>query len=223
MATPSSICYSIITSIFAATAFLLAWAAEFNCAFLSFTSDTSTFSQPITVHFGIWSYQFWTVATSTGGSVIFETCHRYPGDVEVDGSWKAARAFSTLTLIFGGVFLLINLIASCIHPTRNTSPLESTAFLLASIFQGLSLLLLNSSLCKNNAILYTLQSDMSKLGNPAIEFPETCSLSMGANCAIAAIVFWALAACMSGMSRVAERREKEESEITEPFIPGENL
>ena len=89
-----SICYSVFTSVFAATAFLLSWAAAFGCSFLSFTS-TSGFTRPVTVQFGIWSYQFWTVATSVGGSVLFETCHRYPSDMEVDSYVKSARAFST--------------------------------------------------------------------------------------------------------------------------------
>jgi len=64
----------------------------------------------VKVSFGIWSYQFWTIATSVGGSVIFETCHRYPSSVDIDGAWKAARAFSTcefaLSLLFDNMLLL---------------------------------------------------------------------------------------------------------------------
>ena len=96
--THRSVCYSILTSILAATAFLLCWASEFGCNFISFTSTSGNFTEPVKVSFGIWSYQFWTIATSVGGSVIFETCHRYPSSVDIDGAWKAARAFSTCEL-----------------------------------------------------------------------------------------------------------------------------
>lgn len=223
MATSSSICYSILTSVLAATAFLLCWASSFGCNFLSFTSTTG-FTQPLTVTFGIWSYQFWTIATSVGGSVIFESCHKYPSDVHVDPAWKAARAFSTLALIFGGMYLFKNLISGCVAPLRQASRSESSAFLLACIFQGLSLLLLNSSLCNDNVLLGELQSDAYGLGNVEMVFPDTCSMSKGAKCAISAIVFWALAACTSSMAQVAERKEADNNNAAmEPLIPGENL
>mmetsp|Transcript_9315 Transcript_9315/g.16536 ORF Transcript_9315/g.16536 Transcript_9315/m.16536 type:complete len:223 (+) Transcript_9315:55-723(+) len=222
MVTSSSICYSIITSVFAATAFLLSWAAAFGCSFLSFTS-TSGFTRPVTIQFGIWSYQFWTVATSVGGSIIFETCHRYPSDMEVDSYLRSARAFSTLALLFGGVFLFSNLIASCISPLRKTSHLEGSAFLLACLFQGLSLLLLNSVICKDNTLVEQLLNDVVGLGNQGMDFSDTCSVSTGANCTIAAIVFWFLAALTSHMATVAEKRDEESNAATEPLLPGENL
>eukprot|EP00584_Thalassiosira_punctigera_P005685 CAMPEP_0172533420 /NCGR_PEP_ID=MMETSP1067-20121228/6135_1 /TAXON_ID=265564 ORGANISM="Thalassiosira punctigera, Strain Tpunct2005C2" /NCGR_SAMPLE_ID=MMETSP1067 /ASSEMBLY_ACC=CAM_ASM_000444 /LENGTH=226 /DNA_ID=CAMNT_0013318065 /DNA_START=184 /DNA_END=864 /DNA_ORIENTATION=- len=226
MATPSSICYSIITSIFAAAAFLLCWAAEFECRFVSFTS-TSGFTRPVEVQFGIWTHQSWTVATSIGGSVIFESCHKYPSSgFEVDGSLKAARAFSTLALIFGGVYLFANLISSCVAPLRNTPRSEAPAFLMACVFQGLSFLVLHSSVCKNNSLIEKLKGDAAKIGNADMTFPETCSLSVGGKCAIAATVFWFVAALMSSMGVVAENREEKEDEptaTTEPLIPGENL
>lgn len=214
--TPSSICYSIITSVFAATAFLLSWAAGLECKFVSFAT-TSGFVEPVKVQFGIWSYQFWTVATSTGGSVIFETCHRYPPDFVVDGNLKAARAFSTLAFIFGGVFLFSNLLSSCVSPLRNTPKLEAPAFLVACIFQGLTFLLLHSSLCTDNALIAKLEGDVASLGNSGVEFPETCSVSTGARCTIAAIVFWFMAALTSSMGVVAERKgEKGVGGIDEP-------
>ncbi|KAL7542090.1 hypothetical protein ACHAXR_011510, partial [Thalassiosira sp. AJA248-18] len=218
-----SICYSIITSILAATAFLLCWAANFGCNFIGFTS-TSGFVEPVTVRFGIWSYQFWTIATSVGGSVIFETCHRYPADVTVDSNWKAARAFSTLALLFGGVYLFANLIAGCLAPVRRVSRLEAPAFLCASLCQGLSLLLLNSAICNDNSLIKKLQSDAASLGNMGMDFQDTCSIATGANCAIAAAVFWFLAGLMSHMGVVAEKKaEREDNISTEPLIPGENL
>lgn len=217
-----SVCCSILTSILAATAFLLCWSAEFGCAFISFTS-TSGFTEPVTVKFGIWSYQFWTVATSVGGSVVFETCHRYPSNVDIDSTWRASRAFTTLALIVGGVFLFYNLISACVSPLRKTSPVEAPAYLLACFFQGMSLLLLNSSICTDNSLIKTLQLQVAQLGTTGLEFPETCSMSTGANCTIAAIIFWALSALTSTMTVRFEKKEGGSSDAIEPLIPGENL
>lgn len=221
MAAPG-VCYSILTSILAATAFLLCWSAEFGCSFISFTSKTG-FANPVTVQFGIWSYQFWTIATSVGGSVIFETCHRYPSSVNVDGNWKAARAFSTMALLVGGIFLFANLISACLSPSRKTSRAEAPAFLVAFFFQGMSLLLLKSALCQDNSLIRQLQKDAGILGNNGVEFQDTCSLSTGANCTIAAIVFWFLAAIASSIGVKTEKKEEADSAMTEPLIPGENL
>lgn len=221
MTTPKTTCYSIITSILAATAFLLNWASAFGCNFVSFTS-TAGFTQPVSVNFGIWSYQFWTIATSVGGSVIFETCHKYPADVAIDSDWRAARAFSILAIIFGGLYLFTNLIMGCIAPVRAASRTEGPAFLCASIFQGLSLLLLNSSVCNDNTLLKQLQNDAEDMGNLGMNFQDTCSMATGGKCAIAATVIYFAAALTSHMAVVAEEKGEAEG-IAEPLIPGENL
>lgn len=231
-------CYSIITSTFAAAAFILCLAATFSCEFISFSSS-SGFETPVTVNFGIWSYQFWNVAIptsegTTGRSVIFETCHRYGSeDADVDGYWKAARAFSVLTLIFGGISLFANLISSCIlSPSlRNTSGLEGPAFLLACIFSGLTFLLLHSDLCQNqtNALLQQTHDEMSNLGNDEMAFEDTCVLASGGKCAIAATVCWFMASLTSCLADVAERKEDERVDDDDddarraPLMAGENL
>mmetsp|Transcript_31269 Transcript_31269/g.75599 ORF Transcript_31269/g.75599 Transcript_31269/m.75599 type:complete len:231 (+) Transcript_31269:140-832(+) len=216
------VCYSILTSILAATAFLLCWSSEFGCAFISFTSN-SGFTQPVTVKFGIWSYQFWTVATSVGGSVVFETCQRYPSSVDIDSTWRASRAFSTLALILGGIFLFYNLISACVSPLRKTPPVEALAYLLACFFQAMSLLILSSSICTDNSLLEKLELQAAQLGITGLDFPETCSMSTGANCTIAAIIFWALSAWTSTMTVRFEKKEAESNDVIEPLIPGENL
>jgi len=192
--------------------------------FISFTAAGQIAKAPVTIHFGVWSYQFWTFATSVEGSAIFQTCHRYPSSISIDSYGKAARAFGTLALIVGGIFLFANLISACISPSRKTSRLEAPAFLLACFFQGMAFLVLRSSLCNDNALVAQFEQDVSILGKH-IEFPDTCSLSVGGKCTIAAVVFWFVAALTSGMSVRSEKLEEENNAaaITEPLIPGENL
>ena len=130
-----------------------------------------------------------------------------------------------MAIIFGGVFLFANLISACVSPLRKTSKLEAPVFVIAALFQGLSLLLLNSALCNDNTLIAQLQQDAANLGNNGLEFSDTCSISTGANCTIAAMVFWLVAAVTSRQGVVTEKLEEERSSnaATEPLIPGENL
>ena len=96
--------------------------------------------------------------------------------------------------------------------------------MIAALFQGLSLLLLNSALCNDNTLIAKLQEDAANLGNSGLEFSDSCSISTGANCTIAAMVFWVVAAITSRQGVVTEKLEEERSNAaTEPLIPGENL
>ena len=133
------------------------------------------------------------------------------------------RIVDAVALIFGGGYLFSNLIMGCLAPIRRTSRSEAPAFLMAGIFQGLSLLLLNSAICTDNTLLKQLQSDVANIGNTGMDFPDSCSINTGANCAIAAIVFWLLAAMTSHMGVVAENKAEVDGVDTEPLIPGENL
>ena len=135
-----------------------------------------------------------------------------------------APYYIPVAIIFGGVAVFTNLISACVSPLRKTSKWEAPAFFLAALFQGLSLLVLNSVLCNNNTLVAQLEEEAANLGNRGLAFPDNCSISTGANCAIAAIVFWLVSAVTSRMSVVAEKREEDGSSAgTEPLIPGENV
>jgi len=217
MAIPSTR-YSIVTSIFAASAFLLSWEAAVSCRFISFSS-TLGFSQPVTMRFGIWTWEDWTFITSTGGTtVVYETCNHYPSDVKMDSKWKECRAFSTIGLIIGVVFLFSNLFSSCL--SRPRQGYEAFAFLAIAIFQGLSLLLLKSALCKDNGLVLKLREEVQL---EDFEMDGTCSMHTGANCTIAAVVLWFLAGLTSRMASLVEKSEVESNSTTDPLISAENL
>jgi hypothetical protein len=59
---------SLLTSIFALTGFILNWFAVGSCDFvhLSLTFGSTSAPEAISLHFGIWSYQAWTVVSSLG-------------------------------------------------------------------------------------------------------------------------------------------------------------
>jgi len=142
------------------------------------------------------------------------TCHAYhhPAGAEeeefvVDGMWKAARGFSSLTLIFGGLALmnvLMNMMVTTTtcklcccksssssttssrlkHLQYYTSTInksiyrnEGNFYLVASLCSSLSLLFVRSNACQHNTI-FDLYRD------------NVCRLSTGAKCTYAAMMFW---------------------------------
>ena len=164
-----------------------------------------------------WLYQFWATVITTDGSYIVQTCQNYPDMLYLDGSWKAARAFSVIGFV---LIIMLLIIKCCVICNSESDPvsakLDAPLYLLLSLSQGLMLLLLSSKVCKSNPLV--------EFGN--VEWQETCSMDTGAKCTISAMVFWFVAAVTSSALQDAKRVEMEEREIendsttlTEPFVP----
>lgn len=134
------------------------------------------------------------------GLWIFETCHGYPDYQEIDPTWKTAQAFAVMSFIMG-IFVLI---ASCIFACSmdrddnfvTRSWLAPAMYFTTALFQGLSLLLLASNACKDNAIV-----QLATKTSLWATFPDTCSLNKGANLIISATVFWFAAGLASAAAR----------------------
>jgi len=136
----------------------------------------------------------------------------------IDGRWKAARGFSSLGLVFGGL-ALVNVFLTCCRKgwcccksssftrirccTTTTTTTNSTAnsqlvgtfYLLSALCSSLSLLFLHSNACQHNTIFNLMQD-------------HQCQLSTGAKCTYAAMVLWFIASSL--VLLVEERREVEE-------------
>ena len=125
--------------IFGATAFGLGVAGTKSCDFIT-TADSNT-------SLGIWCEQ----STSSSNE-------------------KIARAFSVLALVSGGLFLLMDFGMMAMSPNRNR--LYSSGgmnYMICSLFAGLTLLMLNSSLCSDDG---------------------GCRISKGAKIMISSTVMW---------------------------------
>jgi len=151
-----------------------------------------------------WLYQFWSIVFTTEGSYIVKTCQNYPDTLELDGSWKAARAFSVIGFV---LIIMLLIIKCCVICNSESDPisakLDAPVFLLLAISQGLMLLLLSSKVCKSNKLV--------AFGN--IEWQETCSLDTGGKCTISAMVFWFVAAVTSNAMIKRAKAEEEEHDI----------
>jgi hypothetical protein len=183
----------MMARIFALTGFILNWFAVGTCDFvhLALTYGSSAAPDAISLHFGIWSYQAWTVVTSLGGSVVFQGCWRYPEYNEFGESMQWSRAASSIALIITLEFEFADFLSVCtVTGRRITSPfVQCIGYMTASIFMGLSLLILNSYVCNKNDL-----SDQFQALFPNVAFDQaSCTIARGAKCAISATVFYFLA------------------------------
>lgn len=206
--TKSSLSLSLLSNIFATVAFFLTWSSTFNCNFVQFTTVQDT---DLSLGFGLWSHSWYAISSSLNGSLVFQACIGY-GSTTIDKSMMAARIFSLLALALGGTFFFVNIISGCVTPNNRLSSYtrsEGVAYLLTSLSHGLSLLLLNSpTVCTNNPLIEQLQSEIDAREHVQIEFDDTCTISTGARCCIAAIVFWFLTGLASCQATSAARKEE---------------
>ena len=161
----------------------------------------------ITDDFGLWTYGQYAFLTTGQQSWIYQGCFPYAQSVEIDSNWRAARAFNAIVLFGGFAFFLMSVFLACIGNRIEERPqvIVGVCLLLLSLFSGLTLLVLDSNLCKENVLL-------GELGQ--FVFNDRCELSTGANCVISATVFWFLAALCS-LSASRSKSEEENQELDE--------
>lgn len=133
-----------------------------------------------------------------------ESCVYYPANsVVIDTPWRSARAFSALTIIIGGLttfwMVLSWFLRSFYSGTRGKSMLKCAGlmYMLCCLFQGLTLLLMNSNACHNNGMVQLTSTALNNNLFSVGEFPSSCTMSSGGKASIAAIVIWFLAALAS--------------------------
>ena len=211
-----------LSAIVACTALILSWVGYVQCQFIKFESDIST-GGTIAIQFGIWYHQNMSVVKEDDGDVfIYTACSSYPDSVDIDASWKAARAFAVMGLIVGTIFFIINIVAAC-YPPDDSKVIVGPGLVLSSLFTGLSLLFLQSNACNNNMMVQELSDPSSPVKD--IPFPESCSISTGAKCIISATLLYFVASVMSCSARAEEKMADEDdntsgqlSSLTEPFL-----
>jgi len=170
-----------------------------------------------TLGLGLWSYQ--SSKEENGGLLIQDTCVKYDTDnVDVNGAWSASRAFGILALIIGGsnvmfgYWLVYRRRSSTVsnehsHETaqnteqdtekdsptaalcggeRTQSHITGALYIVTSIYQGFTLFFLLSSICSGQSEL----SNLSNIVSPAEVIYGECTMSVGANMALASTILW---------------------------------
>lgn len=210
--------YGLLTSIFSITGVVLLFVGSLNCNYVKFT-DTSGTSEPVSLQYGIWNFLYWSIVRSIDGVFAFESCHYYGDLIEMDASWKAARAFSVLAFIFGILVIITSCITMCDNdPAKITPSWQAPLYLLTACFTGLTLLFLNSNGCHNNTAVKLQDMVLSN-----VIFPATCSMATGAKMAISSTVFFGVAAVTSFCGVKATKAEVAMNEssagLDEPLNP----
>jgi hypothetical protein len=154
----------------------------------------------------------------SGLYIITKTCVKYDGDdTDPDAKWNTAKAFAIIAIVLGTLLPCV----SCFMP-KFEKPIGA-CLLLVCLFQGLSLLILESNLCKNNKLINSWNAIIPDEFEDR-RFPTECSRDWGYNCNIASVIFWfisgmlmiALPVCDKGASPETEMKEAEK-EAEEPF------
>lgn len=172
-----------------------------------------------TLGLGLWSYQ--SSKEENGGLLIQDTCVNYDTElVDVNGAWSASRAFGILALIIGGLNVMFGYwllyrrrssVVSNEHTVSNeatedteeglttTTPLcggertqshiTGALYIVTSIYQGFTLFFLLSSICNGESEL----SNLSEIVSPAEVIYGECTMSVGANMALASTILWFIA------------------------------
>ena len=176
---------SILPSIFASIALILSIYAAYSCTFVQFVIPPSTHSHD---QAGFWSYQWWDHDQQK------YSCIAYPNENDndnmsnimvVDSKWKAARAFSSLILIFGGLPLMHIIFSAAVDLScGNSNLLAGASYLICCICSSLSLLFVRSNACQHNTIFNLTRN-------------KNCILSTGARSTYAAMALWFIAASLA--------------------------
>lgn len=197
--------YSLLQGLCGLLAFILMWAGALTCNYVEFEDPVADKS----LGFGLWYYRYWSVVYSSGDVFAIESCYLYPEAVEVDGAWKVARAFSIVAFILGILLLISSCFSCCVVEGSGsmTFAWEAPLYLMTSLSLGLTLIFMDSDVCKDNALIEAYDKVLENY-----DFPDTCSMSQGARLVISSLFFYFVAALLSFLAHKEEEQEIKEAE-----------
>jgi hypothetical protein len=110
---------------------------------------------------------------------------------DIDAKVRIATGFALMAALVGGIATVFSFLVPCSGGRyQKASNRLATAFLLASVFQGLSLMIQSSSICTDNPVLQYLESNNQITRE---SFGEECEGAAGHRLNITSVVFWILA------------------------------
>ena len=177
---------AFIPGIIATIALVLSFVSNIWCETIKFTPEVGNLP---TRSFGpFYSKEIVTTQISSGGSTylaVGQACISYAGGIDKDSKWKTTQAFAIIACIFGGVAVFWTWLAPCLYFGSSTWKCVGMTFIFCSIFQGLTLLFLQSNACKNNSSFQDSEF-----------YPDECSWDWGTSTNISAVVLWFVAGAL---------------------------
>jgi hypothetical protein len=184
---------SYVPVVFAAVALLCGAPGNLYCETFSFTDKNASRN---TVYVGAFGYRTKKAVEIAGNTFYHSYCANYDEltddfgyKFDVDSKWKTTKAFAIMSAALGGIFLILGCIAPCCALSPGKWMFLGIMFIILCLFQGLTLLSLDSNICLDNPVANFLEEQ--KLG---IEFPEECEWEAGFRLNIASVAMWFAAA-----------------------------
>lgn len=175
-------------------------AANLYCETLEFPQNNE--GTGATLFVGLWSYRTRDYIPQQLGDDQWavSVCQSYNYldrdlgfDYDLDAKARTAMAFSILAPVLGGLTLFYAYVKACSGGRggwKRGWKSIGIAFLVTALLQGLTLLSLASSICRDNPTLQFLEVVLPNLRHT---FPETCQWGPGIRLGITSVVLWGLA------------------------------
>ncbi|CAJ1949709.1 unnamed protein product [Cylindrotheca closterium] len=192
-----------IPGILAFLAAIFGTAGNLYCETVQFIQENNQDGgDPLVIYAGMWTFR-----TNENDSISArasdplsseQVCHPYQGlvaagfDYDTDATTRFVMAFAILTPVIGGLALFLACAGPCCNVTTSRWRAMGGIFLLCGAFQGLTLVVMQSSICKDNPVLQYYEEYNPELLNT---FPSSreCQGYMGYHLSIAAVALWILA------------------------------
>lgn len=147
-----------------------------------FKNATSGIQRLPDINMGLWNHKGWLFYEDLNGNLwVSEGCISFSDQVDIDGEWKAARAFSIIAFVLGFCAWLGNCIAVGSEFVGKGIKLIGVLYMFVTLFQGLTLLQIPSDFCQDNPVL--------NLG-AVPRYEEECVWNHGIKLNISAIVLY---------------------------------
>jgi hypothetical protein len=207
---------SFFPAISAAAAMVLGWMQNFSCDTIQFEQTRDGDRGYGNLHTGPFSYRLrlfyidamnsgtgtnattntnTTTTTASSNGWLVDTCRSYQDltdelgfEYDIDAMTRAVQAFAVIAVAVGGVCV----VCICLYPfgrRRNRCLWKAygTMMVCAGIFQGLTLLVIQSSICTNNPVLQVFEDAGWAIRT---RYVGECQSGSGYNCGIASTALW---------------------------------
>lgn len=164
-------------SISSFVALLLSVISLFSCVFITRVEILSFLR--FTYDLGLWSWGQNSSDSSEEGVSEENTCYRYANDDPVDTTLELARVFGVISIICGGITLIVTWFSTCMPFTKRSLCFVVLLYFTTAVCEALKLMIFSAKICAE------------RIGNSEW---ESCDLSVGSTLCIISAGLWIVGA-----------------------------
>ena len=155
---------------------------------------------------------------------IGDACVSYPDGSNFDTKWNSAKALAITSWVVGGLVFCVILAMGCTPQLGRFAKPMGALLLVVTLFQGLTLLILNSEGCDSSKNPVFLEVPRLYL-----YYKDECTMGRGSKLNISSTVFWFVAAVLLMVMPPADTTAEDEiaaenakADVEEPDAPVED-